>query len=1121
MSAFDCLGRLCRCAIGVSSAIALSTCAFAADGDPFTRTYKDQFIALDVDVMRLAVFVENDATRAQTSAALQAHGIQPDAVQARSVPDWSFVTTPETINTQGDIETLVNAIVDAGSVDFVTPVFLDEQGDPMYPTQDLLVRFGDDVTRAAALAVLDGARPARSSVDIDFGGMRNAFRVRDFSNDGRDVIKQANMLAARNDVRWAEADWNVTPRTMEIPNDPVFDQCWGLLNTGQDTGCACLGWNAPVGVEDMDMDADEAWDITTGDNSIIVAVFDTGIDQTHPDLNQITPGFDLVGNPGGDGGPISVCDWHGTLVAGTISAIINNNLGTVGIAPDCRVISMKMFNADNNNPNCTSSGIQWSWVINGLDIAEDMGVRVTNHSYGWSPPSEAVEDKFAETRSNGMVHFASAGNGGQDNTGDPQLAYPSSIVAVNSVAALDPDGTLTGFSNFGPGLFISAPGIGACTTSVGGGTSACFCGTSAASPYTAGVAALVLSVDPSLTAAQVESALAQGAMDLGTPGYDQTFGWGFVNARSALLETLDCPGSGSCFEPNGTPGCINPDCCGMVCAVDPFCCNTEWDQLCASQAVAMCLGCPGEGPCDQAHGGIGCNDADCCELVCTTDSLCCDEEFGWDQVCAGLAVQLCGLEVENDDCADALPITEGFTPFDITNASNDGFSHFDECEWNAEFIKDVWFEYTADCTGFLTVSTCGLAPFQTWVAVYNDSTCPPNFIDLLDCETDSPGCGNDTATVSGLFVTQGETYKIRIGAPNIDTGVGQVFVDCKPLFDECDSAFFLDDFTGTININTSGANTDGPAHGACSNAGDDQINQDVWYDWIAPCTGTLTIDTCGTADFDTKLAVYEGCACPVSNANLLGCNDDAFGCSGFTSSLSVPVSEGQCYKIRVGGFQSNEGTGQMTITCEGPPINDNCEDAALTLLGLPTPFSTANATTDGLFHAECSTQILRDVWFTRTATCTGFMTVSTCDSDFDTMIAVYDGCECPGTDENLLACNDNAAGCDGDGSQVTVPVYEGQCYLVRIGAPPIPVLNGEPPAETGSGEVTFTCLETCTGDFNIDGFVDVTDLLMLLGNWGLCAQPCPTCLGDTNADCEVAVSDLLDVLEHWGPCFPQ
>ena len=133
-----------------------------------------------------------------------------------------------------------------------------------------------------------------------------------------------------------------------------------------------------------------------------------------------------------------------------------------------------------------------------------------------------------------------------------------------------------------------------------------------------------------------------------------------------------------------------------------------------------------------------------------------------------------------------------------------------------------------------------------------------------------------------------------------------------PLNDDCADAIAI--FDGDTAIDTTTATTDGPAHAVCQFDG--QTYNDIWFNYTATCSQNLTVSTCGQAQYDTDLAVYDGCGCPVGDADLLGCSDDAVGCADFTSELTLPVASGNCYKIRIGGFNPNDfGTGTVTITC--------------------------------------------------------------------------------------------------------------------------------------------------------------------------------------------------------------
>jgi hypothetical protein len=131
----------------------------------------------------------------------------------------------------------------------------------------------------------------------------------------------------------------------------------------------------------------------------------------------------------------------------------------------------------------------------------------------------------------------------------------------------------------------------------------------------------------------------------GMDAYCCTITWDQLCASEALQFCGDCgdPDAGNCYADNGTPGCNDAICCQAVCTVDAYCCHVEWDSVCADQAGTYCAGppipCPGEGACRTPHPNPGCSDQECCELICSIDPFCCDIE--WDQVCASEAVQLC------------------------------------------------------------------------------------------------------------------------------------------------------------------------------------------------------------------------------------------------------------------------------------------------------------------------------------------------------------------------------------------------------------------------------------------------------------------------------------------------
>ena len=501
----------------------------SADAQDYTRYYFKQPQTLQRNTSKVAIFANQNSDAIE--AAVASH-IGQTKVDAHSIAGWHLIDV-EGQDTEG-FERTLDELLELNGIGFVAPVFFDDLGGPFIPTQDILVRFNEDVTHQRQMEVL---------ADLNIGGiqterwanMSNAFCIRSGASNGSKVLEQANSLARLPEVRWAEPDMIFTGRNTLIPNDEFFADSWGLHNVGQIGDCQSF-----PGLADMDMDASEAWDITIGDEDIIVLVIDTGGQQDHPDLNQV-PGMDFT-NENGDGGPFNQCDNHGTPVAGCVSATINNNIGGVGVAPGCRTASARCFVS---NLVCNGSwSSQFSWGADALAWAETMGVRVTNNSNQYGGSSAALADKYAQTRDDGMIHFASAGNGTS-----PIIVYPSSLESVNAIAALNPAGGLASFSNFGVGIAFSAPGEDILTTDRTGfdgwinGDYVCANGTSFASPYAAGVAALVLSVNPSLNALEVEQVMQASSVDLGQPGYDLTFGWGFVNAHQAVLNAQTCNGN--------------------------------------------------------------------------------------------------------------------------------------------------------------------------------------------------------------------------------------------------------------------------------------------------------------------------------------------------------------------------------------------------------------------------------------------------------------------------------------------------------------------------------------------------------------------------------------------------
>jgi subtilisin family serine protease len=274
--------------------------------------------------------------------------------------------------------------------------------------------------------------------------------------------------------------------------------------------------------------APQAWDFSTGGTNTIIAILDSGINAAHPEFaGRILPGYNFV-----SGGNDTSDDFgHGTAVAGTAIAAGNNGIGVAGVAYGCSVLPVKVVN---------SSGFaSYSAVSDGIRYAVDHGARIINLSIAGTLPSSTLQSAVDYAWSNNVVVVAAAGN---NATSDPQ--YPAACDHVVGVSATEPDDSLASFSSYGSTVTLAAPGDNIWTTYRDLSTPyASWSGTSFSSPIVAAVAALVASVNPSLLNTEIVSLLEQTADDLGSAGYDPLFGYGRVNAWSAVIAAAAAPGA--------------------------------------------------------------------------------------------------------------------------------------------------------------------------------------------------------------------------------------------------------------------------------------------------------------------------------------------------------------------------------------------------------------------------------------------------------------------------------------------------------------------------------------------------------------------------------------------------
>lgn len=301
-----------------------------------------------------------------------------------------------------------------------------------------------------------------------------------------------------------------------IPNDPEFPNQYAFHNTGQ------LIAGVP-GAVDADIDAPEAWELaaTRGidTSSISVAVLDSGINQHVQLAGRILPGFNI---PDNSTVVTDECSSHGTHVSGIIAASGNDAVGSTGLAWKARIAPYVVVNG------CTGVEVN---VATGLTMATDAGYRIVNMSLQFYTGSQTLHDAVLYAYAHDVIMVAAAGNNNNAN-----VAYPAKWPETICVAATTNTDVKASFSNFGPEVDVCAGGdiVRSLTGTTGYGDKS---GTSQATPAVTGTIALMRAWNPGLKPDQARQILVDTATDIGTPGFDNSFGYGRLNAYAALLAT--------------------------------------------------------------------------------------------------------------------------------------------------------------------------------------------------------------------------------------------------------------------------------------------------------------------------------------------------------------------------------------------------------------------------------------------------------------------------------------------------------------------------------------------------------------------------------------------------------
>lgn len=393
---------------------------------------------------------------------------------------------------------------------------------PAYAPGRLVVKFRDELAatkRAARLSQLGLATGKHiAGIDVELVDV---------------PAGQEPALAAqlRRDptVLYAEPDYTVY--ALKTPNDTYYGEYqWNMRRIGMEN----------------------AWNVTTGASSTVIAIVDSGVDLTHPDLaSKLLPGYDFVN---GDSQPQDD-EGHGTHVAGIAAAVSNNGLGVAGVSWGSKILPIKVLDSSGHgDASIVAQGIWW---------AADQGAQIINLSLGSNTYSNVLKSAVDYAYSKGCLIVAAAGNEYQE--GNPP-SYPAAFSHVLAVGAVGNQDEHARYSNTGAYVDVVAPG-GNPTSDAdpdwshwilsthwrgSGYDYVGIVGTSQAAPHVSGLAALIWSINPMLTNDQVEALILTTAVDLGSTGWDETFGWGRINAAAAVTSAQQ---GAPTPTPTATPPC--------------------------------------------------------------------------------------------------------------------------------------------------------------------------------------------------------------------------------------------------------------------------------------------------------------------------------------------------------------------------------------------------------------------------------------------------------------------------------------------------------------------------------------------------------------------------------------
>ncbi len=370
-------------------------------------------------------------------------------------------------------------------------------------TSAILVRFktASSTERIPTSSQQDALRAAGANGSAEWLGESGLYRV--WLGGDADPAAVAAELTLNADVQYAEPDGRIALTDPEARFQAASDS----------SGSAPQTWALDA------IDAPKARGLGTG-QGVVVAVLDTGVSVSHPDLSgRLLSGWNFVQN----NGDTSDDAGHGTFVAGLIAGASGTD--HEGVAPGASILPVKIL--DRNGVGSTAS------FVAGINYAVESGARIINISASGASDSAALNDALANAEAHGVLVVASAGNEARE-----EVVYPAAIPSVLAVTATDQNNALASFASFGSYIDVAAPGVDVWSSwwSVSSGdTHTTASGSSASAPLVSGVAAIIAGLRPDVSPAVIREIITGSAVDVGVPGVDAQTGFGVIDAYTASL----------------------------------------------------------------------------------------------------------------------------------------------------------------------------------------------------------------------------------------------------------------------------------------------------------------------------------------------------------------------------------------------------------------------------------------------------------------------------------------------------------------------------------------------------------------------------------------------------------